>query len=292
MSIEHDLPRLLDELAEDHNVGSPPLLEERDGQPARRARGRPALLTIAAVAASSFVLVGGLVAIGSRNDDSAPASPLPALTSSSTIGGATAPVGENEGAVSNLDLVRIDARTAAAGTTGVTLVFDGELPSRSAELLIDVDEPASDGIGYLTQASDDLSDDISVCGETHAFPPPGNRTVDIFVPGEWLDPSSPIDPPVVWEPKGATGAKIVVCEPRDGVVQVSVWGSASGRADDVVLRVDARTITVDIAPETAPVPETTGTMPTDSAAPPSTPVPEPVPLSCTGTELSCQPLDW
>ena len=119
--------------------------------------------------------------------------------------------------------------------------------------------PPSSGVGYLTQFSDELSidssDGISVCGSTHWFPPPGNRTVDIFVPSDWFDPESTIDPPIVPDPADAMIAKIIVCEPRNGVVQISVWGSASGRIEDVRVSVNAGTIAVDIAPDITDRPE-------------------------------------
>ena len=113
------------------------------------------------------------------------------------------------------------------------------------EPLGNVANPPTDRIGYSTQNSDDGP--VSVCGDSHFFPPPGNRTVDIFVPSAWLDPSSSIDTTLTLEPNVA---KIITCEPLNGVVQVSVWGSASGRLEDVNVDIDANTIIIDITPDT------------------------------------------
>lgn len=262
MSIEEELPRLLDELADGHIVGPPPTLEQHVVQATRRNRARPALRTAALVAACSVVVVGGLVAIGTRDDDPAPATPPPAtddsqsdssVTSTPTSGptvGTTTDAAAVESADKGLDLIRIDARAGAQGTTGIVLVFDGEVPRGiSPELLSSPTAAPSDRIGYITQSSGESADGISVCGDSHWFPSPGNRTVDIFVPSNWLGTESLIDAPVEREPGSAALPKIVVCEPLNGAVQISVWGAASGRVEDVNVSVDARTIIVDIAPD-------------------------------------------
>lgn len=81
--------------------------------------------------------------------------------------------------------------------------------------------------------------------------PPGNRTVDIFVPSDWFDPHATIDAPIVSDRDAVDPSKIVTCEPRNGVVQVPVLGSASGRTEDVDVRANANTIIVDITPDPA-----------------------------------------
>jgi hypothetical protein len=263
VSIEEELPRLLNELADDHVVGPPPGLEQHVVRASRRNRARPALLTAALVAACSVVVVGGLVAIGTRDGDPAPAIPPPATddsqsdspvastpTSDPTVVDTTTEATAVESADTGLDLIRIDARASAQGTTRVALVFDGEVPSSvSPELLSSPTAPPSDRIGYITQSSGESASGISVCGDSHWFPAPGNRTVDIFVPSDWFGPESVIDPPVELEPGSAALPKIVVCEPLNGAVQISVWGAASGRAEDVNVSVDASTIVVNIAPD-------------------------------------------
>lgn len=263
MNIDEQLPRLLDELADDHIVGPPPKLERQVIRVASRARARPALRAMAAVAACSVVVIVGLVAIGGRNNDSEPVNApntAPTDTASSQSGTSiavapaadssvadTAADGAADGAIGpGLDLIRIDALATGQGTTRVVLVFDGDVPSADADLVADVTTPPSDRVGYITQSS---PNGISVCGSTHSFPSPGNRTVDIFVPGDWFSPESSIDPPIEWDPDSVTQLKIVVCPAQNGAVQISVWGAASGRVQDVEVTVDARTIIVDIAPD-------------------------------------------
>ncbi len=267
MSIEEELPRLFDELADDHIVGPPPKLVRDIGSTASSARARPALRATAAVAACSVVLIGGLVAIGTRNNDSAPLnSPNTTPSASSQLGTSipsapatdstladTAADGDAGEAIGpSLDLTRIDARATGQGTTHVVLAFDGDVPSTDADLVEDITTPPSDRVGYLTQSS---PSGILVCGSTHSFPSPGNRTVDIFVPGDWFSPTSSIDPPIEWDPDSVTQTKIVVCPSQNGAVQISVWGAASGRAQDVEVTVDARTIIVDIAADPANPPD-------------------------------------
>lgn len=253
MSVEDELHYLLEELAEDHVVGSPPNLGSRPIESLEHSRGRSARFALAAVAACAVVLVGGLVVIGSRSDDQAPATdpsgvpettqappPESSMTTSEVTGGPS------------LDLIRIDALSSPEGTIGVEIVFDGDIPMGDAVPVENVASPPSDRVGYATQTS--LSTPVSVCENTHSFPSPGNRIVDIFVPGDWFDPAASIDPQVVGDPDGELPAKIIVCEPLNGAVQISVWGSASGRMDDVRVSLDERTIIVDIAPDPAAAP--------------------------------------
>jgi hypothetical protein len=261
VSIEEELPSLFDELADEHIVGLPPTREQHAVRATPRNRACPALLTAAAAAACSVILIGGLVAIRARDNDPAPASPAntaPPVTDDSqadssvastptsdpAVVEATTDASAVESADPGLDLIRIDADASAQGTTSVVLVFDGDVPSGSPELLSSPKAPLIDRIGYLTQSS---PSGISVCGATHGFPPPGNRTVDLFVPSNWFGAEALLHPSIEWN--SDDGPKIVVCEPLNGVVQISVWGAASGRVEDVNVSVDARTIVVDIAPD-------------------------------------------
>lgn len=258
MSIEQELPDLLEELADSHIVEAPPAVEALHAVTDSPVRRRARLLTLAAVAAGSVVLIAGLVAIGSRDSSPSPAdspepqpirtdSPQPSsalqTTAPTSAPGAEAPVG----GVFDFDLVRIDARSTEAGTTGVVLVFDDDVPSASLQFVEDPTEPRSDGVGYTTQHADGQS--ISVCGDAHSFPPPGNQTVDVFLPSDWFDPAAALNPPIEWDPDGTAPAKIIVCEPRANSVQVSIWGSASGRLDDIDIRIDGPEIVIEITPD-------------------------------------------
>lgn len=290
MTVDEELDGLFDELADDHTVGSPPVLVQRAAHLTSPGPRRSALLAIFAVAACFVVVVAGLVAIGSRNSPTPAASPItvvpgtdtspsdPAASSNATTFEETTPADPDLPAPLPLLLVRIEARTETPGTTSVVLVFDSDLPNTTVELLGDITTPTTSGIGYITQNSKDASSDISVCGSTHRFPPPGNQTVDIFVPGDWFDPQMSVDAPVVPAPDSGPLSKIVTCQPRNNVIQISVWGSASGRSQDVDVTVDANIISVDIAPD--PTDSSSGavavdgpstTQPVTTAPPESTP---------------------
>ncbi len=254
MSVEDELPHLLEELANDHVVGEPPAFEAGAFQSPKGDRTRPARFTIVAVAACSAVLIGGLVAINSGGDDRSPAATRytnPETTLASSTGSSTASPTSDVAAPQRLGLIRIDAQSTSAGTTEVGFVFDNDLPEGDAVPIDDLASPPSDQVGYATQTSDGRSGSISVCGNAHQFPPPGIRTVDVFVPSDWFDPSASFEPSIAWGPDSAPPAKIVVCEPLNGTVQISIWGSASARIEDIVVSVDERTITVEIAPDPA-----------------------------------------
>jgi len=238
VSIEQELPRLFEELASDHAVGPPPMLDQHDDHAESPARSRSGRLTIVVVAASSVALIGGLVAVSSRNDPPSPANlstPEP-VSSQDPQPDSLTPMSEpaivdvapdadaDPAAGANLNLIQIGASATEDGTTGVVLTFDGDLPDRSAEPLEDATNPNSDGIRYATQSSDGQS--ISVCGNAHWFPPPGvNRTVDVFVPSDWFDPEPSVDRTIKWDPDMLPQSKIWVCEaPRDGMVQIFIAG--------------------------------------------------------------------
>ncbi|MFK7919688.1 MAG: hypothetical protein AB8G14_16555 [Ilumatobacter sp.] len=59
----------------------------------------------------------------------------------------------------------------------------------------------------------------------------------------------------VTEPGTDQASKVVLCGHGAGAVQMSVWGAASGRVEDVTVSVEANLITVDIAPDPARVTE-------------------------------------
>ena len=97
MSLEEDLPHLFEELANDHIVGTPAKFEPRNDKRSHREHVRLARFIIAAVAACSVVLIGGLVVIASRNDDQAP-------VNSATIAPATSQVSQTESSTSIADI--------------------------------------------------------------------------------------------------------------------------------------------------------------------------------------------
>lgn len=263
MTFEQERPRLLGELADDHVVGSPPVLERGDVQFTSIENSRPKLRTKVAVAARCAVLIGGLLAVGAVNsdrgsadssavaspdaDNSPPGSSLPSTSGpDSTISDVISDVGADAMVSSTVNLIRIEADTGREGTTRVVLVFDADLPSGGVDILEDVSTPLSTRVGYTTQSSGDAFSAISICGNSHWFPAPGIRMVDILIPSDWFEPQVPIEVEYVFT---GPGAKIPVCEPLNGVVQVSIGGSASGRIQDVTVSANANTITVDITPD-------------------------------------------
>ena len=91
MTLEDELPHLLDELANDHAVGLPPALEAADATtPAPRSWRSPILVATAA-AACVALLIGGLVVIARRDNNSAViGQPATSLASKSTLPPTTA----------------------------------------------------------------------------------------------------------------------------------------------------------------------------------------------------------
>ncbi len=232
-------------------------------------------LTVAA-AGLLLVLAVGLVALASR-DASDPTRPA---TTPSTPSQRSAPATAATSAATNgddpsappapsLDLTEIEVDGEEAGTTSVVLHFDGELPEAGVEPVGDVTTVPSNDIRFTTQTSADGS--VSVCGDAHFFPAPGNETVDLLLPSTWFGPDALLEPDVVAAHEQLT-RKVVTCEPRGDVVQVSIWGAASSRPSDVVIVVAVDSIRVDIAPEsesvTAPGTYTpTGSAPGDGTVP-------------------------
>lgn len=253
MNVENELPRLLEALADDHDVGPPPdVLASLDGHIGADVSGGGRLskrLPLIAVAASFAVLVVGLVAVANRSSDA----PLPDAAAVEPV--ATPEPSIVPDASPQLALMRIETRSADSRTTQIVLVFDGDLPDTSVSLLASAAMPLSTSIGYTTQDSSIPPTDVIVCQSTHSFGP-GNQTVDLFVPSAWFD--GPVvsesgvaqnQVPVIAQPGTEPANKIVLCEHEAGALQVAAWGAASGRTEDVDVTVEANTITVDIAPD-------------------------------------------
>lgn len=68
MTLEHELPGLLDELAADHDVGPAPLRDASDLGLVARHHQHSSVPRVLAVAACAGLVVGGLVLISSRSD--------------------------------------------------------------------------------------------------------------------------------------------------------------------------------------------------------------------------------
>ena len=94
MTLEEELPRLFNELANDHTVGSPPQLDGGDVFKPSPPRSR--MLVGLAAAASVAALVGGLVVLSSRDAEPA-ASDQPSLSTSTLPATATPPTGSPSG---------------------------------------------------------------------------------------------------------------------------------------------------------------------------------------------------
>ncbi len=152
------------------------------------------------------------------------------------------------GSGDGVDLVEIQASSLVPdGTTHVTLVFDADLPVGAA-MLVDHPTDRSSGVSFTTQRSADVGDQLLVCDSTHAFPPPGNRTVDVFVPVDWFAHNAAIEPGMVrWSEDSIVESKIITCELFDDRVQILIWGAASARPADVA--VVNNTIAVRIQPD-------------------------------------------
>lgn len=71
MNVEQELPLLFNQLADDHDVGAPPPLNQRANERTRVRTGRSRRLPLLAVAAGCVVLIAGLVAMGTRTTDPA-----------------------------------------------------------------------------------------------------------------------------------------------------------------------------------------------------------------------------
>lgn len=72
MNVEHELPLLFEQLADEHSVGPPPPLNGSAREPAPVRADRSRRLPLLAAAACCIVLVAGLVAIGTRTTAPSP----------------------------------------------------------------------------------------------------------------------------------------------------------------------------------------------------------------------------
>ena len=188
---------------------------------------------------SAFCLALGFLALSCASDDElTPATPdVP--TQEADPGTPDSP---------GIALAGIEASSASDhGTTDVVVTFDADLPDTTVRLVDHVTYGPSASVIYTAQTSNGLSEQILVCGDTHAFPSPGNRTVDILIPADWFDPGSEnVEDPIL----GPVGvAKIIICEPEDDIVQISIWGAASARSEDVMVTVEGNAIRVALTPD-------------------------------------------
>ncbi len=188
---------------------------------------------------SAFCLALGLLALSCASDDElTPATP-DVSTQEADPGTPDSP---------GITLAGIEASSASDhGTTDVVVTFDADLPDTTVRLVDDVAYGPSASVIYTAQTSNDLSEQILVCGDTHAFPSPGNRTVDILIPATWFAPDFEIVEGPVLGPVGV--AKIIICEPEDDIVQISIWGAASARPEDVMVAVEGNAIRIAVTPD-------------------------------------------
>jgi hypothetical protein len=137
MTLEDELPRLLDELANDHAVGAPPLLPHPDIARAtthRRAPARRALLVVAVVVATTVV---GLMFLTDWRNADAPSGPTPSTPTNTAP--ATMPLLDDPdvavvraravllapAAGSDIELVAVDERNRYNGASGALVAPDG-----------------------------------------------------------------------------------------------------------------------------------------------------------------------
>lgn len=126
MTLEHELPGLLDELAADHRVGQAPPLDVNTRRIAPTGRHRPSGPRVLAVAACTALVVGGLVFIGGRNDpdtsgsepaispsDPSAATTLPDAADGASSGVVLAP--PPSGSIELLSVMQFDRSATAAG---------------------------------------------------------------------------------------------------------------------------------------------------------------------------------
>lgn len=144
----------------------------------------------------------------------------------------------------------IEGRGGPDGTEDVAVVFDGQLPDTPATLVDDVTAVEASGIAYAIQTGSS----VKVCGNTHYFNE-SFASVDLFVPAAWLASAEPTEggvrvlPARSGNPDEGPG-KIVVCQPRNGYVQISIWGAASRVPTDIDVRLsdDRRRLLVEARP--------------------------------------------
>jgi hypothetical protein len=120
-----------------------------------------------------------------------------------------------------VSLVDAAVTAGAQGNERVTFSFGGRLPEESPVEIADWSEVSGERIEYLIQPMSELQ----VCGATHWFPSDTESSIDLLLPVDGLDLASFED--VGFRQVGGTGdgiEKIIVCPPRNGVVQISFWG--------------------------------------------------------------------
>ncbi len=130
MTLEDELPRLFDELADHHVVGSPPSLSAGGSLVAEPAQRRTSSFAWVAAAACLLLMVGGLAVLAQR--DSAPATsdvaptstPTPSATNPSTVGADTATILAPP-ANSEIRIVSLQDWDRSGGATGAVVSPDG-----------------------------------------------------------------------------------------------------------------------------------------------------------------------
>lgn len=104
MTLQHDLPGLLDELAADHHVGHAPPLDARTLPVELEPRRRPSAPRLLAAAACAALAVGGLVFVGSRDDPDPTTGNAPATDPSDVAGEEAVPYGPLDYATTEQEL--------------------------------------------------------------------------------------------------------------------------------------------------------------------------------------------
>ena len=161
----------------------------------------------------------------------------------------------SEGATGRVSITQIEASASEAGTTEVVLTFDAELPqafvARPIEALEEVPSSANDLIALVTQRSTNVDENIMVCGDQHSFPSPGNQTTELILPSDLLNAGVGREEiRTEWSADSFAPGKIFVCEPENGNVQISIWGSAASSPEQVEVFFDAHTIRLEMDPAT------------------------------------------
>ncbi len=179
---------------------------------------------------ASSGIEGSVAATSSANDDER-----------GEDGGSADPLAPHK-LIPTLDL--IEARGDIDGTEQVTLHFTADLPDIPVVFVDQLEDHRPGAVSYTTQNSADGW--VGVCGSSHSFPEPGNRTVDVFLPSEWFSEGAARDDDKVEIDAGDQVAKIIECLPRDGVVQISIWGAATADPNEIAVSLGEGTITIDI----------------------------------------------
>lgn len=146
-------------------------------------------------------------------------------------------------------LLAIEARNGPAGTERVILVFDSPLPVATTDIRADI-ATTDATVSFSVRRSSELFDP---CGSAPSrLDPDGLLTsVDVRIPAQWLDPATGgKQPSIVPDPAGSEHfdglAKVIVCRPNSGVVQIAIFDPATTDSSDINLTVDRARIIVDI----------------------------------------------